>query len=107
MSYRRAPRLDADRITAALADLPGWDLDRGRLHRRFEFADFPAAFGFMASCALVAEAADHHPEWTNVYRRVEVWLTTHDAGGITEKDLALARAMDARAAVLPGGPAPR
>jgi 4a-hydroxytetrahydrobiopterin dehydratase len=61
----------------------------------------------MASCALIAEAADHHPEWTNVYRRVEVWLTTHDAGGITEKDLALARAMDARAAALPSGPAPR
>jgi 4a-hydroxytetrahydrobiopterin dehydratase len=94
----RAPLLTEDAVRRALADLPGWDLAGPKLHRRFEFADFRAAFGFMATCALIAEASDHHPEWLNVYRTVEVWLTTHDSGGITQKDVDLARAMNERAA---------
>jgi 4a-hydroxytetrahydrobiopterin dehydratase len=93
----RTPLLSEDAVRSALADLPGWDIESGKLHRRFEFADFRAAFGFMATCALIAEASDHHPEWLNVYRNVEVWLTTHDSGGITQKDVDLARAMSARA----------
>ncbi|MDA0375489.1 MAG: 4a-hydroxytetrahydrobiopterin dehydratase [Planctomycetota bacterium] len=93
----RAPLLTDDAVRAALDDLPGWSVASSKLHRRFEFADFRAAFGFMATCALIAEASDHHPEWLNVYRTVEVWLTTHDSGGITEKDVELARAMSERA----------
>ena len=65
--------------------------------KTFEFADFVAAFGFMTRVALVAERMNHHPEWFNVYRRVEVKLTTHDAGGITELDFELARVMEAAA----------
>jgi 4a-hydroxytetrahydrobiopterin dehydratase len=84
-------------LEAALAGLPQWSLEQGKLHRRFGFADFEAAFGFMTSVALVAARMDHHPEWRNVYSSVDVWLTTHDAGGVTEKDVALAEAMDARA----------
>ena len=69
-------------------------LDDGKLHRVFELADFRAAFGFMATCALIAEAMDHHPEWSNVWATVRVDLVTHDAGAVTELDVALARAMD-------------
>ena len=64
------------------------------LVRKFVFANFNAAFGFMARAALIAEKSDHHPDWTNVYKTVEVTLTTHDAGGVTEKDIAFAKAMD-------------
>lgn len=79
-----------------LAALPAWRAVEGReaISRTFTFADFNAAFGFMARVALVAEKMDHHPEWTNVYRTVAVTLTTHDAGGITERDVALAKSMD-------------
>lgn len=80
------------------AELPGWQFDpaRGGLIRRdYRFADFVQAFAFMTRVALVAEKHDHHPEWSNVYNRVSMVLTTHDAGGLTEKDLALARAADA------------
>ena len=87
-------RLDEAAVREALGDLPGWSLEAGKLHREFRFDDFVTAFGFMASVALVAEAMNHHPEWSNVYGRVVVDLTTHDAGGLTEKDLALARRMD-------------
>ena len=90
------PRLsDAERETA-LADLEGWSLVEGReaITRRYQFKTFIEAFGFMAQCALHAEKADHHPEWSNVYRTVDVVLTTHDAGGLTHKDIALARAFD-------------
>jgi 4a-hydroxytetrahydrobiopterin dehydratase len=86
--------LSSDAINAALADLPGWSIEGGKLHRQFQFASFVEAFGFMSSSALVAEAMGHHPEWFNVYNRVTVDLTTHDAGGITDKDLALARKMN-------------
>ena len=81
---------------AALAELPGWSAADGRdaLVRRFQFRDFNAAFGFMSRVALLAEKLDHHPEWSNVYGRVDVLLTTHDAGGVTELDLRLARFMD-------------
>ena len=82
---------------AALAQLPGWAAgpgDRETLVKTFRFEDFNAAFGFMARVALMAEKLDHHPEWFNVYNRVDVTLTTHDAGGVTELDLKLARFMD-------------
>jgi 4a-hydroxytetrahydrobiopterin dehydratase len=81
----------------ALTQLPHWRELRGRdaIARKFTFTDFNQAFGFMARAALAAEKMDHHPEWSNVYRTVEVTLSTHDAGGVTEKDIALAKAMDA------------
>ncbi|AWI81354.1 MAG: 4a-hydroxytetrahydrobiopterin dehydratase [Betaproteobacteria bacterium HGW-Betaproteobacteria-13] len=86
---------DAER-TAALAGLPGWKMVDGRdaIEREFRFADFNAAFGFMSRAALQAEKLDHHPEWSNVYNRVHVVLSTHDAGGLTAKDVALAGFMN-------------
>lgn len=80
----------------ALASLPDWRWDPARagIARRFLFADFNAAFGFMTRVALEAERADHHPEWSNVWNRVDVLLTTHSAGGLTPKDIDLARRMD-------------
>ena len=96
-----------DRIgaAAALAELTGWRAAEGRdaLEKSFRFADFNAAFGFMARVALLAEKLDHHPEWSNVYNRVEVALTTHDADGVTALDLKMARFMDAAAEALPSG----
>ena len=82
---------------AALAQLPGWTAVDGRdaITRRFTFKDFNAAFGFMTRVALKADQMDHHPEWSNVYNRVDVVLTTHDANGVTAKDVDLARFMDA------------
>lgn len=87
-------RLDDAALRDALRDLHDWTLAAGKLHREYHFPDFVTAFGFMASVALVAESMSHHPEWFNVYGRVVVDLTTHDAGGITELDLRLARRMD-------------
>lgn len=89
-------QLHVDAIEAAVAQLDGWQHDRQRraLVRRFEFADFIAAFGFMTRVALAAEKAGHHPEWSNVYKRVDIVLTTHDAGGITSRDVDLARIID-------------
>ncbi|ADZ68678.1 putative Pterin-4-alpha-carbinolamine dehydratase 2 (PHS 2) (4-alpha-hydroxy-tetrahydropterin dehydratase 2) [Polymorphum gilvum SL003B-26A1] len=86
---------DAERLEA-LAGLDAWTLLAGReaIRRTYAFADFNAAFGFMTRVALLAEKMDHHPEWFNVYRTVEVTLTTHDAGGLTLRDIDLARAMD-------------
>ncbi|MEA3030684.1 MAG: 4a-hydroxytetrahydrobiopterin dehydratase [Sphingomonadales bacterium] len=77
---------------AALAGLAGWAYDEGRggLAKSFKFADFGAAFGFMARVALAAEKADHHPEWSNVWNRVDILLSTHSEGGVTGKDIALA-----------------
>jgi 4a-hydroxytetrahydrobiopterin dehydratase len=82
---------------AALKDLPQWTDVAGRdaITRAFEFKDFNAAFAFMTRVALLAEKMDHHPEWFNVYNKVDVTLSTHDAGGVTEKDIAMARAMEA------------
>jgi 4a-hydroxytetrahydrobiopterin dehydratase len=88
---------------AALAGLPAWSKapgDRDALARRYRFADFNTAFAFMTRVALKAETMDHHPEWSNVYSRVEVLLTTHDADGVTGLDVELARFMDAAAAAL-------
>jgi 4a-hydroxytetrahydrobiopterin dehydratase len=82
---------------AALTHLSGWSKTEGRdaISRTYRFKDFSEAFGFMARVALKAEAMDHHPEWTNVYDRVSVTLTTHDANGVTQKDVDLAAFMDA------------
>ena len=84
---------------AALAQLPGWSAVEGRdaIRREFRFADFNAAFGFMTRVALKADQLDHHPEWFNVYNRVEVLLATHDVDGVSELDVQLARFMDAAA----------
>ncbi len=88
-------RLSDAEISTALQELDGWSRDGDKLLREYRFADFVAAFGFMAGAALVAERMNHHPEWFNVYGTVRVHLATHDAGGITRKDVELARAMDA------------
>src|SRR5215475_6364939 len=91
-------KLDMDEVTRRLAQLPGWTLVAGKLHREYRFADFVEAFGVMASVALVAERMNHHPEWFNVWNTVRIDLTTHDAGGITAKDFELAAAMERLAA---------
>ncbi len=82
-------------IQAKLQQLPQWQLVDGKLCRQWKFHDFVAAFGFMTKVALLAERANHHPEWRNVYNRVEIELTTHDAGGISAKDFRLATEIDA------------
>jgi len=81
---------------AALGDLPGWTYDAGRngIAKSFKFADFSAAFAFMTRIALAAEKADHHPDWSNVWNRVDILLSTHSEGGVTEKDIALAKAIE-------------
>ncbi|MES2755419.1 MAG: 4a-hydroxytetrahydrobiopterin dehydratase [Pseudomonadota bacterium] len=81
----------------ALEGLPEWDFDDARdaIVRKFLFADFNEAFGFMTRVALLADKADHHPEWSNVWNRVEIALTTHDAGGLSHRDIELAEAIDA------------
>ena len=90
----RLQKLDNATITARLAALPAWSLREGKLRREYRFADFNAAFAFMTRAALRAEQLDHHPEWFNVYNRVEIALTTHDAHGVTALDFTLAEAMD-------------
>jgi 4a-hydroxytetrahydrobiopterin dehydratase len=89
-------KLDDTARKSLAAKLPGWSLANGRdaIQKNFKFGDFNEAFGFMARCALVAEKMDHHPEWTNVWNRVEVTLSTHSAGGLTELDVKLAEAMN-------------
>ena len=89
---RPTPLGDTD-LDRALSGLPGWSVVEGKLHRELGFADFGRACGFMAAAATVAAAMDHHPEWTNVYSRVVIDLTTHDAGGITALDVTLASRM--------------
>lgn len=79
-----------EEASAALASLPGWEREGDVIERAFEFKDFNAAFGFMSRVALAAERMDHHPEWTNVYNRVLIRLSTHDAGGLTQRDFKLA-----------------
>jgi 4a-hydroxytetrahydrobiopterin dehydratase len=97
-----AERLSADLRKSALKELSGWKEVAGRnaIERTFVFKDFNEAFGFMSRAALVAEKADHHPEWRNVYKTVEVVLSTHDAGGVTKRDIELAKAMNAIAGQL-------
>lgn len=89
-------RLSAVERKAALERLVDWRLTDGRdaLFKRYVFADFNEAFGFMARVALIAEKMDHHPEWSNVYKTVEVTLSSHDVGGLSERDIRLAEAMD-------------
>ena len=109
-----AKKMAAAEVEKALAALPDWVLaaDGLGIERRLKFADFNAAFGFMTRVALAAEKADHHPEWSNVYNRVEIRLTTHDAGGLTARDFDLARVINlaashsglAGAFVAPGEP---
>ena len=95
-------RLSAEARQAALGELSGWSEVAGReaITRTFVFKDFNEAFGFMSRTALVAEKRDHHPEWRNVYKTVEVVLATHDAGGVTALDIDLAKAMNAIASQL-------
>ena len=90
------PRLTESERDAALAELSDWTLrdDGLAITRDFKFADFSEAFAFMTRVALLAEKADHHPEWSNVYNRVHVTLTTHDAGGLSARDVKMARAID-------------
>lgn len=82
-----------DEIEAALRDLPGWELRDDALAREFRFRDFVEAFGFMSRVALLAESMNHHPDWSNVYNRVSIALSTHDAGGVTDLDVRLAKAV--------------
>lgn len=89
-------KLTPDQLSAALADLEDWAIepDSAAISKTFKFSNFVSAFGFMTQMAIIAEKMNHHPEWFNVYNRVEVKLTTHDSGGVTELDIALAQAMD-------------
>lgn len=91
-----ATKLAIDDLKQALKRLPDWSLaaNREAIQRSFQFVDFDAAFAFMTRCALMAAKMDHHPEWFNVYNRVDVTLATHDANGVTRKDIDLAAAMD-------------
>ena len=93
-------KLESPVISQLLGELKGWTLDdaAGSISKTFKFGSFVEAFGFMAESALAAEKLNHHPEWFNVYSRVEVKLNTHDAGGLTELDFKLAKAMDKAAA---------
>ena len=93
-------KLTGDARQAALAKLSGWSEVEGRdaISRKFTFKDFSEAFGFMARAAMMAEKLDHHPEWFNVYNKVEVTLATHEAGGVTERDVQLAQEMNRLAA---------
>ncbi len=88
-------KLSQSARAALAADLPLWTLDGEHLRRSFRFRDFSEAFAFMTRVALLAEKHDHHPEWSNVWNRVDIRLTTHDAGGLTDKDFALAAFIDA------------
>src|ERR1700678_1563935 len=98
-------KLPIDELKTALRRLPDWKLAEKReaIIRKFQFVDFDAAFAFMTRVALKAAEMDHHPEWFNVYNKVEVTLATHDAGGVTQKDIELATAMDGYAALMSGG----
>jgi 4a-hydroxytetrahydrobiopterin dehydratase len=87
-------KLSQQEIEQALAALPGWTLAAGKLHREYKFPDFTHAFGFMAASATAIEKMNHHPEWCNVYNRVTIDLTTHDAGGITKDDVHLATTLE-------------
>lgn len=92
-------KLPTEEITAALASdaLRGWAVRDGKLHREYRFGNFVEAFGFMTRVALLAEAANHHPDWSNVYNRVVIDLVTHEAGGITRRDLELAAKIEEQA----------
>jgi 4a-hydroxytetrahydrobiopterin dehydratase len=91
----RSDRLDEAEIRTRTAQLDGWTFADGKLQRSFELDDFVQAFGFMTSVALAAERMDHHPEWTNVYNRVDIRLSSHDVKGVSERDFRLAARIDA------------
>jgi 4a-hydroxytetrahydrobiopterin dehydratase len=93
-------KLTPEQVSAALQKLTGWTVQGEKLHREYRFADFPHAFGFMAIAAPFIEKMNHHPEWSNVYDRVTVDLTSHDTGGITERDIRLAGTLEAIASKL-------
>jgi 4a-hydroxytetrahydrobiopterin dehydratase len=96
MESQMTEKLTPDAIAAAMQALPSWthNAASATIRRDFRFADFSEAFGFISRVALLAQAANHHPEWSNVYDRVYIELTTHDAGGVTQKDIDLATAID-------------
>ncbi|MFL6352791.1 MAG: 4a-hydroxytetrahydrobiopterin dehydratase [Bryobacteraceae bacterium] len=89
-----AHRLNEQEQSTCLKQLSAWEVKNGKLHREFKFSDFAHAFGFMTTAAVLIEKMNHHPEWFNVYNRVFVDLTTHDANGITQRDVELARLLD-------------
>lgn len=92
-----AERLSAERLSGLAEELPEWRVEGASLVREFVFRDFSEAWGFMSRVALEAEKMNHHPDWSNVYNRVRIALTTHDAGGLTERDVRLAKRIDALA----------
>lgn len=94
MGHMAREKLKDSELNSALERLTGWTVQNGKLHREYQFADFAHAFGFMATAAVLIEKMNHHPEWFNVYSRVSIDLTTHDAGGITQKDLELAELLE-------------
>ena len=98
-------KLAIDDLKSALKRLPDWQIakDREAITRSFQFVDFDAAFAFMTRVALLAAKMDHHPEWCNVYNKLDVTLATHDASGVTQRDIDLATAMDGYAALMTGG----
>jgi 4a-hydroxytetrahydrobiopterin dehydratase len=96
----RLPRLSSEEIDQSLRQVQGWQVVNNKLHREYRFADFIHAFGFMATAAIAIEKMNHHPEWSNVYNRVTIDLTTHDSGGITQNDIDLAQLLDGIAAKL-------
>jgi 4a-hydroxytetrahydrobiopterin dehydratase len=87
-------KLSEESLKDALRDLPAWRIEHEKLHREYRFPDFAHAFGFMTTAAIEIEKRNHHPEWLNVYNRVTVDLTTHDTGGITQKDIDLAHLLE-------------
>jgi len=87
-------KMSPEEVQARMVEIPAWKLEDEALHRRFLFKNFQEAFAFMVRVAILAEKADHHPEWSNVYRTVDIRLSTHEAGGISERDFALAIAID-------------
>lgn len=90
-----AKLLSKELLSESLSSLEGWIVDDGKLKRSIKFTNFVEAFGFMTRAAIEAEKLDHHPEWFNVYNKVDVWLTTHEASGITDLDIRLAKKMNA------------
>ncbi|WP_341475053.1 4a-hydroxytetrahydrobiopterin dehydratase [Candidatus Marimicrobium litorale] len=94
LQMEKIDKLSQEALTARLAQLPGWTLQDDKLSRQFSFTDFIEAFGFMSRIALLAEKMNHHPEWSNVYNRVAINLTTHDAGGISNRDFQLAESIN-------------
>jgi 4a-hydroxytetrahydrobiopterin dehydratase len=96
-----AKKLEPEELGTAMSRLPGWEVRDGKLARTYRFRDFGDAFAFMAACALRIHALDHHPEWSNVYSTVKVELVTHDAQGITLKDVELATVMESIAGRFP------